>query len=67
MEFATIEGASNAKNLLDEPLFNNTRIHVVFSINGLDNQTPLVGFPRSERYNNSPQAARDDFCAGRSQ
>uniref|UniRef100_A0A8R7RDR0 RRM domain-containing protein n=1 Tax=Triticum urartu TaxID=4572 RepID=A0A8R7RDR0_TRIUA len=67
VEFATIKGASNAKNLLDEPLFNNTRIHAVFSINGLDNQTPLVGFPRSEMYNNTPHAARDYFCAGRSQ
>ena len=66
VEFATIEGASNAKNLLDEPLFNNTRIHVLFSSSGLDNLTPLVGFPRSEMYNDSPHAARDYFGAGRS-
>ena len=29
VEFATIEGASNAKNLLDGRIFNNTRIHVL--------------------------------------
>ena len=46
VEFATIEGASNAKNLLDGHLFNNTRIHVLFSSNELYNLTPLVGFPR---------------------
>ena len=66
MEFATIEGASNAKNLLDGRIFNNTRIHVLFSNSGLDNLTTLVGFPRSEMYNDSPHAARDYFGAGRS-
>ena len=50
VEFATIEGASNAKNLLDGRIFNNTRIHVLFSSSGLDNLTTLVGFPRSEMY-----------------
>ena len=34
VEFATIEGASNAKNLLDGRLLNNTRIHVLFSSSG---------------------------------
>ena len=29
VEFATIEGASSAKNLQDGCLFNNTRIHVL--------------------------------------
>uniref|UniRef100_A0A453LBV1 RRM domain-containing protein n=2 Tax=Aegilops tauschii subsp. strangulata TaxID=200361 RepID=A0A453LBV1_AEGTS len=66
VEFATIEGASNAKNLLDGCLFNNTRIHVLFSGSGLDNLTPLVGFPRSEIYSDSPHAACDYFGAGHS-
>ena len=66
VEFATIEGASNAKNLLDGRLFNNARIHVLFSSSGLDNLTTLVGFPRSEMYNDSTHAACDYFGAGRS-
>lgn len=71
VEFATIEGASNAKNLLDGRLFNDTRIHVLFSSSGLapsklDNLTPPAGFPRSEMYNDSPYAAPDYFGAGRS-
>uniref|UniRef100_A0A8R7UIJ5 RRM domain-containing protein n=2 Tax=Triticum urartu TaxID=4572 RepID=A0A8R7UIJ5_TRIUA len=37
VEFATIEGASNAKNLLDGRLFNKTRIHVLFSGSGFNN------------------------------
>ena len=50
VEFATIEGAFNAKNLLDGRLFNDSRIHVVFSNselapNKLDNQAPPAGFP----------------------
>uniref|UniRef100_A0A8I6XUP4 RRM domain-containing protein n=1 Tax=Hordeum vulgare subsp. vulgare TaxID=112509 RepID=A0A8I6XUP4_HORVV len=71
VEFATIEGASNAKNLLDGRLFNDTRIHVLFSSSGLgpsklDNLTPPAGFPRSEIYHDSPYAAPDYFGAGRS-
>ncbi|KAM3258945.1 hypothetical protein ACQJBY_050610 [Aegilops geniculata] len=70
VEFATIEGASNAKNLLDGRLFNDTRIHVLFSSSGLapsklDSLTPPAGFPRSEMYNDSPYAAPDYFGAGR--
>uniref|UniRef100_A0A8R7QHF8 RRM domain-containing protein n=1 Tax=Triticum urartu TaxID=4572 RepID=A0A8R7QHF8_TRIUA len=66
VEFATIKGASNAKNLLDGRLFNNRRIHVLFSCSGLDNLTPLVGFPRSDMYNDNPHVACDYFGPGRS-
>ncbi|CAM0952430.1 unnamed protein product [Alopecurus aequalis] len=70
VEFATIEGAFNAKNLLDGRLFNDSRIHVVFSNselapNKLDNQASPAGFPRSDMYNDSPYAAPDYLGPGR--
>ena len=70
VEFATIEGAFNAKNLLDGRLFNDSRIHVVFSNselapNKLDNQAPPAGFPRSYMYSDSPYATPDYLGPGR--
>ncbi|KAM0879513.1 hypothetical protein ACQ4PT_034188 [Festuca glaucescens] len=70
VEFATIEGAFKAKNLLDGRLFNDNRIHVVFSNSGLapsklDNLTPPAGFPGSDMYSDSPYAAPDYFGPGR--
>ncbi|XP_047047073.1 flowering time control protein FPA-like [Lolium rigidum] len=70
VEFATIEGAFKAKNLLDGRLFNDNRIHVVFSNSGLapsklDNLTPPAGLPGSDTYSDSPFAAPDYFGPGR--
>ncbi|PNT64948.1 hypothetical protein BRADI_4g35250v3 [Brachypodium distachyon] len=70
VEFATVEGASNAKNLLDGRLFNDSRIHVLFSNselapNKLDNLSPPAGFPRSEMYSDSRYAAPDYSGPGR--
>ena len=42
VEFATIEGASNAKNLIDGRLINNTKIHVLSSGRGLANLTMFM-------------------------
>uniref|UniRef100_A0ACD5XZT7 Uncharacterized protein n=2 Tax=Avena sativa TaxID=4498 RepID=A0ACD5XZT7_AVESA len=70
VEFATIEGAFTAKNQLDGRLFNDPRIHVVFSNSGLapsklDNPTPPAGFPRSDMYSDSLFAAPDHVGSGR--
>ena len=62
LEFTTIEGASNAKNVLDGCLIYNTKIHLLSSCSCLDNLTTLVGFPRSEMYNDSPHVPRDYLC-----